>query len=82
MLCFSTLSLNFPLFRLIVAINKRAVNDFHSPQRLRVCITCAFWNVITCTGDFGTEQVLLQYRGEVWFLLVLWTSAMVESICV
>ena len=35
------------------------------------------WNVITlvwCTGDFETEQVLLLYRGEVWFLLVLWTS--------
>ena len=35
------------------------------------------WNVITlvwCTGDFETEQVPLQYRGEVWFLLVLCTS--------
>ena len=35
------------------------------------------WNVITlawCTGDFETEQVLLESRGEVWFLLVLWTS--------
>ena len=40
--CVFTLSLNLALFRLIVAINMRAVNDFPPPQRLRVCITCAF----------------------------------------
>ena len=30
--------------------------------------------MVCCTGDFETEQVLLEYRGEFGFLLVLWTS--------
>ena len=76
---FFTLSLNLALFRLIVAINKRAVNVFFFPSTSTteslhyLCI----WNVITLvwrTGYFETEQVLLQYRGDFWFLLVLWTS--------
>ena len=32
---------------------------------------------VCCVGDFETEQVLLEYRGEFWFLLVLWTSCIV-----
>ena len=79
MLCFFTLSLNLALFRLIVAINKRAVNVFvfSSTATTESLHYLCIWNVSTlvwCTGDFETEQVLLQYRGEVWFLLVLWTS--------
>ena len=30
--------------------------------------------LVWCASDFKTEQVPLQYRGEVWFLLVLCTS--------
>ena len=70
---FFTLSLNLALFRLIVAINKRAVNVFLHRNGRELHYLC-IWNVITlvwCTGDFETKQVLLQYRGEFWFLLVL-----------
>ena len=72
---FFTLSLNLALFRLIVAINKRAVNVFLHRNDRELHYLC-IWNVITlvwCTGDFE-KQVLLQYRGEFWFLLVLLTS--------
>ena len=68
--CVFTLSLNLALFNLIVAINKRAVNDFSSTATTESLHYLCIWNVITlvwCTGDFETEQVLLQYRGEVCF---------------
>ena len=52
------------------------MNVFSSTATTQSLQYMFIWNVITlvwCTGDFKTEQVLLQYRGEVWFLLVLWT---------
>ena len=71
------LSLNIALFNLIVAINKRALNVFSNTETMESLRYLYIWSVITlvcCTGDFETEQVILEYRGEFWFLLVLWTS--------
>ena len=58
-------------------INKRALNVFSYSATMEGLHYLCIWSVITvvcCTGDFETEQVLLEYRGKFWFLLVLWTS--------
>ena len=58
-------------------INQRALNVFSYSTTLESLHYLCIWSVITlvcCIGDFETEQVLLEYRGEFWFLLVLWTS--------
>ena len=47
-------------------INKRALNVF-SYSTLESLHYLRIWSVITlvcCTGDFETEQVLLEYRGS------------------
>ena len=75
--CVFTLSLNLAIFNLIVVINKRALNVFSYTATMESWHYLCVWSVITlvcCTGDFETEHVLLEYRGEFRFLLVLWTS--------
>ena len=60
-----------------LVINKRALNVFSYSATMEGLHYLCIWSVITvvcCTGDFETEQVLLEYRGKFWFLLVLWTS--------
>ena len=49
--------------------NKRALNVFSYTATME-----SLHYLCICSGDFETEQVLLEYRGELWFLLVLWTS--------
>ena len=50
---FFTLSLNLALFRLIVAINKRAVNVFFSTATTKSLHYLCIWNVITVVWFIG-----------------------------
>ena len=76
-----TLLLNLALFNLKVVINKRALNVFSCSSTLESLHYLRVWRVCTlecCADDFENEQVLLEYRGEFWFLLVSWISCNVQ----